>query len=168
MLMTRGFVYLKPTRIVFVRAKGPYETSVPAAWRQLVGWLARHGAERELRIGYGLARDDPDQVAAAECRFDACMEVPFGLEAQAAEEMATQKLPGGPYARHRLAGEVAHIAAAFRQQRARWAAAQGVTLDTRRPLVTLYLSHPLKSDGKVRCDLCTPVTSASDRVPTAA
>jgi len=160
--MRRGFVYLKPTRVLYVRAKGPYPTSAAAAWHGLVDWLARYGAENELRVGYGIARDDPAQVPAEDCRFEACIEVPFGLEAAAAEDLAIQNLPGGPYARHCHTGSLDDISTAFTVQRARWAAATGVTLDTRRPLVTLYLSHPLRND-KLRCDLCTPVASQSEQ-----
>ena len=55
--MKSGFVYLRPSRLVYVRASGPYQQTIPQAWERLMGWLEKNGLHSPVGRGYGLMRD---------------------------------------------------------------------------------------------------------------
>ena len=160
--MQRGFVYFRPVQIGYVRVFGAYKTSVPAAWRQLDAWFTA----REMDIGrvtrYGLAHDNPRTVEADKLRYDACVEVPLDLAGEINDELRVAKLPGGAFARKRYVGPYEGISEAFTALRDQWSDARDVVLDTRRPLLTIYLNNPrVLAPKDLKADLCIPVVSTA-------
>lgn len=158
--MQRGFVYFRPVQIGFVRVVGPYKTSVPEAWRQLDEWFLKHATDIGRVTRYGLAHDNPHAVAPEALRYDACVEVPSHLTAEVADDLRIAKLPAGAFARKRYVGPYEGITEAFVSLRDQWAKAADVVLDTRRPLMTVYLNNPRAVEPKqLKVDLCVPVLS---------
>jgi AraC family transcriptional regulator len=100
--MNSGLVYLRPTRLVYLRATGPSETSIPGAWSQLLAWHDKCGLGVPGGCGYGLARDNPDLVGADKCRYDACMKSTPLIEGRALRELGLIMLPRAHAASGRL------------------------------------------------------------------
>lgn len=162
--MKNGLVYLRPSRLTYVRGIGPYETTIPAAWQQMKDWLGKIGFDASMNRGYGLLRDCPSSVSASKLRFDACIDLDPLFEERAIRELGAQTLPGGSYVRVRHVGSYAELSSKLPTFHAGFTAPQGLKLDDRRPLVTIYLDNPLCAhDTALRADVCVPVTAASAR-----
>ena len=162
--MQNGLVYLRPSRLIYVRATGAYETSIPKAWDDMFAWIYRNGFDSVLGRGVGMARDNPSIVPADRCRYDACIEAKPQYEDRALRELGMLTMPGGPYVRQRKSGgydairlHVAHMHATFH-------APNGLRLDDNRPLVTFYLDDTRRMETEeLRADVCMPVTALAAR-----
>lgn len=158
-----GLVYLRPVPVVFFRVQGPYATSVNAAWGQMFDWLEKHDLRSTAGRGYGLARDNPRVVGHDKCRYDACVEIPADLSPAALEAVMTQRLPGGAYARQRHVGQFESIRDVIVEMRDNWAPTAGLSIDLKRPIVTIYLTDPANVDPtQLKADVCMPVTTGAD------
>ncbi len=159
--MSTGIVYLRPSPVLFVRARGPLATASAQAWDQLLGWLSQKGVRSEVTKAYGLLRDRAD---AQDGRYDACVEVPTGVVEETAAGVGLQMLPGGAFIRHRHAEGLDRVGPVLQWMASEWAPSRGMSLDVGRPMLEVYLCDPLKpAGGKLRMDLCLPVTAASQR-----
>lgn len=156
--MTKGFVYLRPTRLVSVRAVGPYQETVPAAWTRLTAWLRERGHDvRGPR--YGLAHDNPLRVDPAQCRYDAACEIPEPFEGVSGE-MRQVRLPSGAFIRHRIVGRYADLLANARPIYNEDRPANGLTTSANRPVVLIYFHDPLDRETAGRkADVCLPVSA---------
>ena len=162
--MQNGLVYLRPTRLAYVRVKGPYEQSIPDAWERMLAWLEVRGLNSSTGRGYGLARDNPARVGADNCRYDACVLVMPYLEERVNRELGIITLPAGPYVRKREAGSYDAIRSLIPSLHETFAAPSGLRLDDNRPLVTIYLDDPRHfSLNDLRADICVPVAAGSAR-----
>ncbi len=125
----------------------------------MTAWLERHNLLAQTHCGYGLALDDPREIAPELCRYDACVEVPAQYETLKTDGLAFQTLPGGAFARARHAGSYASVRSSILKVRDQWLPEQNrLQLDRRRPLLVVYLDTPSTSRTmKLRCDVCIPV-----------
>src|ERR1700680_2259010 len=87
--------YIRPMTVVYARAMGPYQTSSREAWGRMNSWLDRHHARSRVKQGYGYFRDNPKTTAPELLRYDACVPLTFGLEAEQEVGIGRQTLPGG-------------------------------------------------------------------------
>lgn len=159
--MNSGLVYLRPFRLAYVRVTGPYDTSIEAAWTQMFAWLDKNGVSSPTGRGYGLARDNPEQVRPANCRYDACIQVGPMFEDRAQRELGLVTLPAGPYTRSRQAGGYEPIQSMMGGLYSTFGPAPALRLDERRPIVTIYLDDPRRLDARdLRADVCVPVTAS--------
>jgi AraC family transcriptional regulator len=159
--MTSGLVYLRPTRLAFVRVTGPYETSIPEAWNRLLEWTEQNGFSSPVGHGYGLARDNPLRVSADKCRYEACVPVTPLSEDRAMRELGVITLPGGSYTRVRHAGGYGPMRSMIPALYSNFEAPADLKLDDKRPIVTIYLDDPRRfDDSDLRADICVPVTAA--------
>jgi AraC family transcriptional regulator len=162
--MKNGLVYLRPQRIVFIRETGPYDRSIPVAWEKMFRWLSKNQLSSPVGRGYGLACDDPAVVAAAQCRYDACVQLTPLFEERALRELAVKTLPGGPYLRSRFVGDYADVSKLVGSARSSAELPEDLRADVRRPLVTIYLDDPSQPPaGGLRADICVPISAASGR-----
>lgn len=158
-----GLVYLRPVPVVYFRAIGPYATTVNAAWSSMFAWLDNFDLRKSAGRGYGLARDNPRVVGHEKCRYDACIEMPADLDPAALEHVLTQRLPGGAYARQRHVGHYENIRNVIVEMRDTWAPTAGLSIDSRRPIVTIYLSDPADvGPAQLKADVCLPVSAGAD------
>lgn len=163
--MQSGLVYLRPSRLVYVRITGAYESSIPAAWEKMLAWIDRNGVGSVLGRGFGLARDNPKTVPADRCRYDACIAVEPHFEERAMRELGILTLPAGPYVRKREIGSYSAIFTRVAGLHASFEAPTGLRLDDNRPLVTIYLDDPRRFEpGELRADVCVPVSAGAARV----
>lgn len=162
--MKSGLVYLRPSRLAYVRATGPYETSMAAAWEQMLGWLEKNGLHSPVGRGYGLMRDCPATTAADKCRYDACVDLNPFFEERAMRELGAQTLPGGSYLRMRNVGSYDALRTKLAGIHYAFEAPAGLKMDERRPLVTIYLDDPRRfSTDELRADICVPVSARANR-----
>lgn len=159
-MSNNGLVYLRPTRLVYVRACGRYRNTIPASWDKMLNWLDRNGLRSPVGHGYGLARDNPNIVAPEACRYDACVELDPLFEERAARELAIQTLPGGSHIRLRKKGDYADMTRTVISLHSTFEAPNGLRMDDRRPIVSIYLDDPRRIDvNDLRADLCVPVSA---------
>lgn len=162
--MSTGIVYLRPSPVLFVRARGLIASSSTEAWQRLLSWAEGKGVRGEITRAYGLVRDHGGAIGSAECRYDACMEVPAEVMEDNAAGVGMQMLPGGAYVRHRHTEGREKMQPSLLWLCNEWAPARNMGVDPGRPMLEVYLSDPLKpANGRLRMDLCVPVVSAASR-----
>ncbi len=156
--MSTGFVYLRPLNVAVVRAKGPYSKSASAAWGDMFSWLNSSGLIRDIGTGYGLLLDDPRIVAPANCRYEACVELVEEARRVLPVTFSIRRLPGGAYVRQRHVGGAVGLSHTIAKLRNEWTPGQGVAIDSRRPVIEIYLDHPDRVPFEnQRVDVCMPV-----------
>lgn len=158
--MSTGFVYLRPVYTMFLRKNGAYASSAHRAWQDVFTWLDQNRLRQKVDVGYGLLHDNPRVVSVDNCRYDACIKIPEGLESQIPAQFSVQKLPGGAFARTRhkgLSAELSHTIATMRDE---WIPASGLYLDHTRPILEIYHDDPeIVEDGARKIDVCIPVSA---------
>jgi AraC family transcriptional regulator len=158
-------LYLRPARLVYVRETGPYERTIPRAWYRLSNWLDDRGLYKMLGRGYGLARDNPADVGATNCRYDACIEVSAEFEDRAIRDLGLATLPGGAYACRRLTGDYDRIRSVVSKVYSDFQPFAGLGVDEGRPVVTIYVDNPnYYKESDLRADICMPVTALDELV----
>lgn len=130
----------------------------------MFAWLERHGLRGPTDRGYGLAHDDPRVCAPENCRYDACVEVPDHLPAEAFEGLTKQRLPSGAYARKRHIGPHGDLSTVMREMRLTWSSRHGLELCRKRPALEIYLDDPkFVRPERLRTDICLPIAFSSAR-----
>lgn len=158
--LARSLVYLRPVEVVLVRARGPYADAVNKAWGRMFAWMDAHGLGAEVDIGYGLAHDDPRAVGPEACRYDACIPVPETVPPHALHDLQRLVLPSGVYARDLLTRSydgMGHRLSAIRDE---WVPRNGLVVDARRPVVTIYRNNPRYCPPEMlKADICLPIVA---------
>jgi AraC family transcriptional regulator len=150
--------YLRPMTVVYARGTGPYKLASEEAWARLNAWLARHEARPRVKQAYGYFRDNPRRTANDLLRYDACVPLMFGLEADAEAGIGRQTLPGGAYAVHTHVGSYAEVGELFSRLHMDVVPKRGLSLDYDRPFMTVHLNDPtLTREMHRRTELCVPV-----------
>ncbi len=156
-----NLLYLRPRRVGFIRATGPYSTACATAWDQMLEWLDKSGLRQEVAQGFGLSHDNPDIVPPEDRRYDACIELPPGINESDLQGLLFDYLPGGAYARHRHRGDYKLNGKLIKLMRDEWAATSGLEIDHTRPFVEIHLDDPQTCETEnLRADLCLPVAAA--------
>jgi AraC family transcriptional regulator len=156
-------VYLRPTRLIYVRETGAYEKTIPKAWERLKAWLGGNGLYAPIGRGYGLALDDPAKVGEQNCRYDACVEIAPELEERALRDIGVLTLPGGVYACRRLSGDYDGVRTVVANVHSEFEPLPYLAFDTSRPVVSVYIDNPERNvESALRADICVPVTVVGD------
>lgn len=156
------FETLPPEEVLACRRTGPYLESAPEAWRALWDWLRRAGLAERVRGVYGYGLDNPEAVAPAELRYDACvaLEGTAAADAEAGADAGIERrqLPGGRYAVTRLEGSYSGMPAAFGRLFREWLPASGEIPELERPCLEIYLNDPGEvPEAELLTDLCLPI-----------
>jgi len=144
-----------PQRVAYMRHTGPYGETVSHFWMQQVApWMATDGLFGRGR--YGISHDDPSITEPAQCRYDACVEVPDDYAPSGAALLTT--LPGGRYAVMPFKGTAAQIQQAWTRLLRDWLPASRLQLDGR----PCFEHYPPDADydaasGAFGCEICIPV-----------
>lgn len=159
-------LYLRPTRLIYVRATGSYGDVIPKAWERLFRLLDDRGLHESIGRGYGMAHDNPLDVGSKNCRYDACVEIRSGIEERSLPEFGITTLPAGPYACHRLSGRYDQMRSAVENVYARFRPLPGLCIDQHRPVVSIYMDNPNNyADQDLRSDICVPVSTVEEIIP---
>ena len=145
---------LAAVQVARLRYVGPLGPGVGLFWRkQVYPWIEAHGLVGHARYGIGL--DDPSVTPAAQCRYDACVEVSGTVPAGA----VAATLPGGSYAVLRFNGSAATVTDAWSMLFGQWLPASGMQMD-QRPCIEHYPpALPLDQGDDFACELCMPVVA---------
>ena len=147
---------LSPIHVARIRHVGPYE-EVERSFGRLFKWAADIHAPtgRVLTLTW----DDPGDVAPAQRRFDACVELhthetpPPGI--------ALGPVGGGRFAVYRLSGRYEGIAPAYRTLFEKWLPGSGES-KADRPCMELYRkSREDTPPEHLSTDLCVPLCAAA-------
>jgi AraC family transcriptional regulator len=84
-----------PRRVAFIRHVGPYD-SVGATHGKLMAWAQGRGLLRPVTLCIGIPLDDPEVTPPEKLRYDCCITVDDGVQAEG--EVGVQTVEGGTYA----------------------------------------------------------------------
>ena len=146
---------LPPVRVAYMRHIGPYGANISRFWAEtFMPWRSAQGLERAACYGIGL--DDPHITPPAQCRYDACVQVPDDFVAKNPASIAT--LPGGRYALGAFRGTAAQIGEAWTHMLRDWLPASGMQGDAR-PFFEHYPvdTYHDPATGIFACQICLPV-----------
>ncbi len=155
--MKIDLVQRTPVRVAYLRYTGPFGEPLGKFWRGTVApWLADHGLVDCPR--YGVALDNPMQIPAERCRYDACVELPPGLSLPDAAEST---IAGGRYAVTPFKGSGAQIGAAWGAFIGELSSNPAHRPDDSRPLFEHYPRGAAYDPrtGVFACQLCLPLGS---------
>jgi AraC family transcriptional regulator len=145
----------QPTTVAYLRHLGPYGASLSQFWQKTVyPWLVTNGLLGQPR--YGISHDDPGITAPAQCRYDACAEVPQQFVPTGGAFKTT--IPGGRYAALGFKGTVAEVGDAWTALLRDWLPSSGLQLDAR-PCFEYYPTGSTydPETGVFDCVICIPV-----------
>jgi len=147
----------QPVKVAYQRYTGPFGEPLGRFWRTTVTpWLADHGLLDCPR--YGVALDNPMNTPPEKCRYDACVELPPGLDLPDAEQTT---IAGGRYAVTHFRGTGAEIGAAWGAFFVAALADPANRMDIQRPPFEHYPRGALydAKTGMFSCELCLPLGS---------
>lgn len=160
--LARSLVYVRPVEVVFVRARGAYADAVNRAWGRMFSWMDANGLGAEVDIGYGLAHDNPRTMPPELCRYDACIPVPDTVPREVLMQLQHMKLPSGVYARDLLLRSYDRMGTVLASIRDEWVPRHGLSVDARRPVVTIYRNNPRYCPPEMlKADICLPIVPSA-------
>ena len=147
----------QPVKVAYQRYTGPFGEPLGRFWRCTVTpWLADNGLLDCPR--YGVALDNPMNTLPDKCRYDACVELPPGLDLPDADQTT---IPGGRYATTHFRGTGAEMGSAWGAFLVAALADPVNRLDMQRNPFEHYprgASFDAKT-GIFSCELCLPLGS---------
>lgn len=150
--------HIRPLTVIYARSTGPYVTSCREAWNTLGHWLDRNGIRQRVKQAYGVFRDDPTTTEASLLRYDACVPLVPGLDAEPTDGMGRQMFAFGTYAVHTHVGPYEETGRIVSQLYRDIIPRRGLSLDRERPFVMIYLNDPMTTRAAyLRSELCVPV-----------
>jgi len=141
---------IEPMRVAFVRHTGPYK-ECGVAWGKLCGWAGPKGLLRAGVKFLGQSHDDPEVTPPEKLRYDACITVDAGVQAEG--EIGVQVIPGGDYAMVTHFGPYENLNKTYAQIMGEWLPRSGREASTK-PCFEVYLNSP---DSTAPQDLITEI-----------
>ena len=150
--------YIRPLPVIYARSFGPYQTASREAWHVLGSWLEARGARRVPKQAYGLFRDNPVDTPPERLRYEACVPLIPGLDADSAAGIGNQIVSGGAYAVHTHVGSYAGMGSRLSDLHREVVPARGLSVDYGRQFMAIYLNDPRYTrEMHRRTELCIPV-----------
>ncbi len=157
---------MRPAAVVYTRSTGGYQAAAKDAWDRLNAWLAAHEARRQVKRGFGLFHDNPEVTPPELLRYDACVELMTGIDADPAAGICRQMLSGGTYGAHTHVGGYQHMGGLLSQLHRNWVPKQGLAVDYDRPFMAIHLNDPhVTREIHRRTELCIPVVPLAVALP---
>lgn len=155
-IMKVAIIDRHPATVAYLRHLGPYGEPISRFWQETyVPWAVMNklGADHPR---YGIAHDDPSITAPAQCKYDACAEVPPDFLPTGGALKTT--IPGGKYAVHKFRGTVAQAEKTWMALLRNWLPSSGLQLDNR-PCFEYYPEGAFHDcdTGEFECEICIPV-----------
>ncbi|MEO8062221.1 MAG: GyrI-like domain-containing protein [Pseudomonadota bacterium] len=147
----------EPVQVAYLRRTGPYGPGITQFWMDTVApWMATNNLFGRARFGISL--DDPHATRAAQCRYDACVEV--AKQEPLAGDAKEKVIPGGKYAVLEYDGPIVQIGKAWDHLLGQWLPQSGLQLDSR----PMFEHYPVdgrfdEKTGRITCEICVPVTA---------
>jgi len=125
-------------RAAFVRHIGPYHEVGPT-WGRLCAWAGRNGLFGPNTVMFGLCHDDPQVTPPDKIRYDACIVVGEGVEAEG--DVGVQTIPAGEYAVAMHHGPYENLAETYARLCGEWIPQQRRELRSA-PTIEMYKNDP--------------------------
>jgi len=156
MKFTAEIKELPEHNVACVRHTGPYP-GIGQAIGEIYAWAGKKGLIQFPKTQcMAVYYDNPEQVAEAELRSDACLTVPEGTPEDG--DVKTMKIPGGKFAVAHVEIDPAEYGEAWDRLVGEWMPAQGVASDTDRLCYEWYLNDPEQHPEKKHIvDICEPI-----------
>lgn len=144
---------IKPMRVAYLRHIGPYERT-RETWNDITGRLAAEQQLRPSSVFIGIGHDNPNDVPAAELRYDACITVDEEYTPKTSVQLQT--IAGGDYA---IVGNcpVGKIPEAFQYLFGKWLARSARELRPAPSFVVMIDAQKTIAPAKRRVDLHVPL-----------
>jgi AraC family transcriptional regulator len=153
-----SYRYIRPVTVLFARSMGPYEVSSREAWPILNAWLDRHQVRNLVKVAYGYFRDNPLTTPPDLLRYDACIPIIPGFDADPSAGIGRQTLPGGAFAVHTHVGPYGEMGETLSRLHRDIVPKRGLAVDYDRPFVAIHLNDPaITREMHRRTELCVPV-----------
>jgi AraC family transcriptional regulator len=124
----------------------------------MLSWIDRQNARSRVKQVHGLFRDNPRETTSELLRYDACVPVAYGFDADPEVGIGRQTLPGGAYAVHTHVGSYADAGQLLHELHRDIVPKRGLTVDYDRPFLATYLNDPaITREVHRRTELCVPV-----------
>jgi AraC family transcriptional regulator len=143
---------LPACRVAYMRLVAPYSAErIPALWERFMKWMEARGLLTPDCLKLGIAHDSPRLVAPEACRYDACVVVSDGFEAD--DSVVVAYLPGWKVGRTEFVGTASEVRKAGD---ALWASLADSGRKPGSPFIEIYRGDPAVPGrpGVFRCQLC--------------
>lgn len=162
-----SLIYLRPLTLAYVRHEGSLADCLSHAWQDLRDRIASFPLSLEgPLISYGLLHEPLDEPATTSIRYDACIEVPSGLEGAVRGKLAIQLFNGGVFIKGPNRRRHSELANAFRQLKSDPLVTHGLAFEKERPAVITYTRPPANPAWHLALNV--PVGWAADALTRAA
>lgn len=145
-----------PERFVAcIRHVGPYP-EIYEAIEKIFHWACQGIDSVPQTEMLAVYHDNPEEMAEAELRSDACITVPEGTEVDG--DVKTMKIPGGTFAVAHVEIDSSEYGLALDKLVGEWMPGNGYTPDPDRLCYELYLNNPEEHPEKKHIvDICEPI-----------
>jgi AraC family transcriptional regulator len=142
-------------RVAYIRHLEGYGNDIGRVFVRLFRWAGPRGLIGPETKVLGIPYDNPEITPAGKCRYDACISVPEGVEAEG--EIGVLELKGGKYAVCRFEGNEREIAWTYNALYGNWLPESGYQPDDK-PSYEIYYGNPHGYiDVSFVSDICIPV-----------
>jgi DNA gyrase inhibitor GyrI/AraC-like DNA-binding protein len=148
-------------RIAFVRVVGGYDpVPILAGYDRLTAWGRRHGLAPSAGL-IGMSRDDPDVTPMKKYRFDWCLPLPPGVDAD--RDVSPGEIAAGWYAVLHCRGDIQKVDRAWRYLFHAWLPGSGYQ-PADEPALEVFRAHPAEVGWDTfDIDCCMPVVPLTGR-----
>ena len=161
---TSVLLYLRPTRLIYVRETGPYERTIPASLGTAYHVVGRQRAlcTDRARLWAG-ARQSRGRWRPSIAATTPASKISPEFEDRAIRDLGITTLPGGAYACRRLSGSYDRMHSVVANVYSEFQALPGLGFDGNRPVVSIYVDNPNRyAENELRADICVPVMVVGD------
>lgn len=151
-------IFLKPANLAVVQMIGPYSETAQQAWAKVFTWLDHSKPDPKPDHGYGLSFGDPRKVAHDKLRYIAGVVVPSNWVSCESNMVSSLRFDGGTFLRTRVVGPYTKIGQSISELRDKWIAENGLVLDQKHPVLTIYRSDTrVVAADQCVAEVCLPV-----------
>lgn len=140
---------------LYLRAQGDYALTAASLWARFLPWVHSLGLGEQPLLFIGL--DDPDITPAAQCRMDACVQLPPGWN-DPGLRLARRRLPARWVATLRHDGPSHDIGHSWHQLLGGWLPDAAFCMGEGHFYERYDPTESLPGHERVRCELCMPVS----------
>lgn len=147
---------MQPKEVAFFRSHGTRDIAAREAWETMEAWIKEFDLGREVPVRFGLFNLKDE--ATGDGSYDACIELPNALLAEAKSRLRYRTIPSGAYARQRHIGPHEDLDLVIEDVAVNCQKGMAMMIDEQRPIVEIYFNTVQSvPDEKLRTDVCLPV-----------
>jgi AraC family transcriptional regulator len=146
--------------VAYVRHVGSYLNTFEA-WIRLGTWAARNKLLPTEQHFIGISLDDPNVTDEYDCRYDACVTIPYDFNKENHPEINFKNIQGGLYAFYQFYDTIDQLAIAYQNIYGQWLPESDFEPDDRHCLEFCMNNPSNDPEGKAKVDLYIPIKKRS-------